>query len=134
TIATVQARNTNTISNYKYTDRQPLSGDNYYRIAAVDNDGTKQYSEIAFIQTNQETFNIVLYPNPSSEGFTLQLPTSASMDFSIKILSSDGALVEEKKIEKGEDSAIIGNKLSAGIYFVQVSSNTETKIIKAVKY
>lgn len=134
TIATVKAGNTNTISTYAYTDRQPLSGGNYYRIAAVDNDGTEQYSEIIFVQTNQETFNIVLYPNPSSEGFTLQLPVSAVMDFAVKIFSSEGTLVEEKKIEKGEDSAIIGNKLNAGIYFVQVSSSTETKIIKAVKY
>jgi beta-glucanase (GH16 family) len=126
--------NSTTLNTYDFKDLRPLSGNNYYRIASVDKDGTVQYSEIILVNRNNEAVQIILSPNPSLENFELKLSELASADFIVKVFSSEGILVEEKLLEKNTGPVIIGEKLKAGIYFVKVEYGAETKMIKAVKY
>ncbi len=126
--------NATTLQEYTLTDFAPLSGGNYYRIAAVDFDGTVQYSELVYIEGRAQSLKISLAPNPSSEGFKLNLSVLASSDFSVKVLALDGSIVEETLLKMGTTSISIGEKLKAGVYVVQVSNSLETNVIKAVKY
>jgi len=54
--------NRNNQQQYSYEDAAPLSGSNYYRLAAVSADGSTAYSTIIAIDNNVNTVKI--YPNP----------------------------------------------------------------------
>ncbi|NJL77121.1 MAG: hypothetical protein HC892_21000 [Saprospiraceae bacterium] len=60
--------------NYKYYDQQPWLGVHYYRLKQLDNDGAFEYSNIVSVTTKAAaSFAFTLYPNPTKEGFTLEL-------------------------------------------------------------
>ncbi len=126
--------NSSVLSSYDFRDLMPLSGDGYYRIVSVDNDGTLQNSDIISVNRGGGNLEVELSPNPSIEGFNLKFFGEASKEIVVKIFSSEGSLVEEKQLEKNTSAITIGEHLEAGIYFVRVSNSIETKMIKAVKY
>ena len=46
TFAKLNAANKGNISNYSETDPSPVNGDNYYRVKAIDKNGSVRYTAI----------------------------------------------------------------------------------------
>ena len=65
--------NNYTANTFNYTDQMPLNGFNYYRIKAIYNDGTFNYSitKKILLETNLQNFKI--YPNPAKDEVSIQL-------------------------------------------------------------
>lgn len=63
--------NTQTETQYSYTDTNPLPGSSYYRIRQVDFDGTSSVSEIREIKRSKAIQQI--YPNPSNGLLQIQM-------------------------------------------------------------
>lgn len=56
---------TQEVQNYTYTDEEPFTGINYYRLKQIDYDGQFEYSKIVNInQKSSNTSTIQLFPNP----------------------------------------------------------------------
>jgi hypothetical protein len=55
---------------YTFNDVQPLHGDNYYRIKAVDKDGKITYSNTVLVNMVNDKIITVVYPNPCKRYIT----------------------------------------------------------------
>lgn len=75
--------------NYSWRDMAPVTGDSYYKLKMVDQDGTIVYSKIEIVTVRGLEVNqgIVVYPNPSYNGVIYVTGTSGSK---MQIFSSLG--------------------------------------------
>ncbi len=68
----------------------------------------------------------VVYPNPSTSRFNLQVPGK----FKFTIADQLGKEVEKGQ---GEDKIEVGNNLTPGVYFITIQSNDKVETFKAIK-
>ncbi|MCW3107819.1 MAG: C-terminal target protein [Segetibacter sp.] len=64
--------NNNNAQSYNSFDKNPVKGNNFYRIKAVENSGKINYSQIVNVKLTSSKGNIVAFPNPVS-GNTINL-------------------------------------------------------------
>jgi PKD repeat protein len=97
-------------------------GEDTYSYAQLDNlcfDGTPVTATNNPIQKR----SIRLYPNPTPDLFTLELPAPATPDMHIRIIGLTGQTMLEKAAETGVARQLLdAGNLPAGLYFVQVWS------------
>ena len=60
--------------NYELIHKRPVRGINYYKLKTIEIDGTKSYSHIVEITIKNDLGGIILFPNPTYDKITLQLP------------------------------------------------------------
>lgn len=119
-VAIEGAGNTNSTSHYSWTDKNPLSGDSYYRIKQTDYDGRKDYSDIKSL--NIAANKIELYPNPTSD--LLNIKSENTIDKSeIMVLNSFGQNVTTH-ITIRNSNQIDVSLLPTGFYAIIVNGNS----------
>lgn len=82
------------------------------------------------IETLSSSENVFVYPNPFNQSFTIELNNSNFNKLSIQ--NALGQLIEVRLIE-GEKIEIDAADFRSGIYFIQLESATDSKVIKLVK-
>jgi len=118
TIGTLPAKGNGTQKvNYTFNDMQPLHGNNYYRIKAVDKDGKATYSNIVLINMSNERTVTAVYPNPAKD--VLHIQTNGGGTF--VLTDQSGKIVLTKTIHGNE--VINVTAISSGLYFLK---NIET--------
>jgi hypothetical protein len=85
--------------NYRFNDKRPLQGINYYRVRSVDIDGAYTYSNIATVNI-KEAANIIscLYPNPGNGNITLQLQGAVDGNVFMQVLDQYGRTILTKQL------------------------------------
>jgi hypothetical protein len=135
TIGKVQgAGNSTTQLNYSYTDSDPLQSVGYYRLQAINMDGT--VADNAVITVNFETTRTVeIFPNPVTGGtLNARLNFYPEEGGQIAVWDSNGSIILQKALTSTECAytfELIPN-MGKGLYFVVVSTTGEklkTKII-----
>lgn len=92
-----------TARRYTYTDYQPLSGSNYYRLKQIDNDGRFEYSTIEHVLfKGKEDDMLQVYPNPSSGQFTVDVHNPDNSEAQIRLFDITGKLIWENNFAAGE--------------------------------
>lgn len=92
---------------YNHQDLNPLSGDNYYRIKAVDKDGKWQYSSIVKVSDVKTSANLSIYPNPVvGKRISLQLNQFNKGTYQMQILTIAGQVMHNSQIEVSTTSMI----------------------------
>lgn len=81
------------LQDYSYLHRNPSSGNNYYRLAHYDLDGTLSYSDISSVFVGKE-HDINIYPNPVNDIFTISSRGETNIDL-VEIYDMQGSLVEQ---------------------------------------
>ena len=127
-INTVKPSNTIAGNKYQITDVAPVKGNNYYRVLAVDKDGTLHYSPTAVVNFNQKiSIEWKLYPVPAAAALTLRVTNAdngiygfAITDLQGKILLQNGLNINSTLFSKTLDVS----GLSKGIYFSRLADNT----------
>jgi len=114
------AGNSSIATNYKFYDKKPSVGKNYYRVIQVDFDGDLQYSNVAAAQF--KTNDIVVYPNPVYE----ELIVYSSEEQDVVIYNQVGQKVKQSVL-KGSTTKIDISGLSKGVYYLKFRE--EVKII-----
>lgn len=126
-------------ANFSFVD-QTLSDQRfenvYYRIHALDLDGTSRYSEVRRL-VPEGAIGMALSPNPFSQTLELRVQLADPAPISVSIYNPLGQLVfEEESI--GETGTNLVNLSEAGletsgIWFVHVRAGGESRVFRAVR-
>lgn len=122
------AGNSTTEQNYNYTDRLPLTGNNYYRLQTINTDGSADYSAIVLVRFGKEK-ELQLYPNPAYDRVTISNTQGAG---TIRVTDLAGKLVLQQAVS-GNSIVLDITSLKAGSYIVQFETITEKYTGKLVK-
>ncbi len=109
---------------YTYNHKNPGPGYNYYRLKAVDFDGSYEYSDIRTLKfEGVYPKDVLLYPNPTTADINILLPKSSETDLSIEIYSIHGVSIGKYTFEKGfRHSGIDISNFRKGQYFLKIGS------------
>ena len=119
------AGTTQTVKHYKFNDKNPFDGFNYYRLKQTDFDGRFEYSTIESIWLNKNTpSSLSVFPNPFKNQITIE--TDAEEVF---IFDALGRLVKDIDLEKLNALSIDLGNLSSGVYFVK-GGNGVVRVVK----
>ena len=81
-------------TNYNFIDNAPNNGANLYRVIALDNNGTRQYSSIVRINAGNIKGGLNVYPNPVKGGqVNVELSGINKGEYRANVYSMAGALV-----------------------------------------
>ncbi len=112
-------------NNYSFNHTRFIQGNNHYRIAEKDLDGTIQYSKVIVVNTGSEE-SLRVYPNPATGGtLTIQMPAAGF----IQVFNASGTLVVKKQLEAGTQQINIST-LSKGIYFIKAGNASSRVVVK----
>jgi hypothetical protein len=119
----------NTVSNYLYTDKQLVNGINYYRLKMVGNDGHFKYSPVRSVNDTLSASSVRLYPNPLVTG-TLSVVTSVNCR-QIRVTDVSGRLVQAIDAHGFFNTLFLGY-LAKGVYFVNVLTDSGSTVQKVL--
>jgi hypothetical protein len=118
------AGNTDVVKRYQFTDSDPQTGLNYYRLKMIDRDASFTYSKVAVVKFNPE-FDLVISPNPARDRVTI---TGKSLNGRtiLEIFSASGQRVFRKQFANApqfrEDLDIQG--FASGLYRVRITNGS----------
>ena len=115
--------NTTTASHYSAADVNPASGNNYYRLKMVDNDGRITYSPIRLVNFTAAN-GISLYPNPTTEILQIKHGLKASQ-LLVTITDNLGKTILQQTLSNTPVLILGVKNLSAGSYTVSVKSDLQ---------
>jgi hypothetical protein len=80
-----------------------------------------------------DNFNVIAYPNPSSDVFTLEVQSSGKgkVTTGVQVYDMTGRLIEQRQVES--NSVEIGNNYPTGVYNVIVNQAENTKTLRVIK-
>ncbi len=133
TLDVIKAKgNSNALVSYSYTDHNVFTtpyAHVYYRLNAIDNDGSYTYSGVVhlFNQPKQKAAQFIVYPNPFADKFTLTIKSIKNDKVAVTLTDITGKEIYSVSQVCSEDSdeLIINNlrQVKTGIYFVSVEVN-----------
>jgi hypothetical protein len=124
------AGNSSVAHSYSLVDKQPLTGENYYRLKTINIDGTFSYSSIESI--DYATKGISVYPNPAHDQIIIE--HLAGNHASILITDLLGRIITRTNIAKGNTTTIINiSFLNKGQYFLEYVDENYNVITKLNK-
>lgn len=122
-----------TTLDYKTVDLEPLEGRSYYRLQAIDLDGTFSYSDIESVLF--ESKEVQVYPNPTSQdqGFYVELNLDRAQPVTLTMFDQRGKVVLNRReaIDQHGLVRLPTDNLTPGIYFLVVKS-TAGRFMKKV--
>ena len=125
---------------YSLLDKNPVTGQNLYRLKQVDFDNAITYSNVVPVMyDNTSNYlnaknKINVYPNPASSLINLSVPDNSSADnFNIRIMNSSGILVKQVASSPNEWKGNISNLLT-GTYVIEVINNKDKSVVGQAKF
>ena len=116
-------------TDYTFTDKQMLSGNNYYRLRQVDMDGVSKYSKIISLYNANKAAatakkSMQLYPNPAVSVVNYTLNSTAAARATVQVYNMAGVLVltQQQDLYAGvNQQALPIANLKNGNYFLKVN-------------
>ena len=118
--------------NYQYTDKNPNSGDNYYRLVQIDTDGTRTQSEIIVAKCRDnkpDDMQVEAYPNPFNDELTISLYNFDGQNTAIEIFDMLGKTIATKTIANPGnyyETTLNLDGFPKSAYSVRISANGTT--------
>ncbi len=126
------------ISNYSFTDHQPVKGFNYYRLKMVDADNRFRFTPSRVLQFDEIITDFInCYPNPTNGLVNIVVSEQWRNAYTVINVSTEiGAVVLQLKLAPGFNSPVQLNLngMSKGIYFIHLRSGMLNKIARIVVY
>jgi hypothetical protein len=125
------AGSASSISNYQFTDPDPIRGTVYYRLQQYDFDGRSEFSKT--ISLNMEDVSFTVAPNPFNSETGLTVIKSPDEKIQIKIMDITGKTVFECHEFNSVETLQIGENFQPGMYFINVVSRNKIFTGKLIK-
>ena len=116
TIKNVTAKANSVLADYNYTDEQPFTGWNYYRLRAKDHQNNTQTSSIIKVWMGRGAI-VSLFPNPASEKIVINLSEPSSIN-QIQLVNTAGQVLQQLNTIQFLNEINI-SELQAGIYYIR---------------
>lgn len=115
------------LSRYNFTDRQlPAASVVYYRLKMIDIDGKFHYSSNAIVRINNNISDIVIYPNPTSQGININLTERLLAGSQLMVFDASGRKVKEQAVRANEVNINVDVKqLTQGKYFIRINNPSQ---------
>ena len=135
TIATVDAAgNSNVLNSYDVLDTNASAGVTYYRLTEIDvNGGETQYNTISVERNNDVRTTITIAPVPVQNVLNIQLNNQNPIDAQIQLFDVSGKLVRVITVDNTSSVSVNVEELTAGTYFVVLTSEAESTTTRFVK-
>ena len=135
TIATTKAINA---SSYTVQDNHlpNISGTLFYRIKALENDGSIKYSNTASLQLTIDNYQLTIVPNPVQNKLTVTLWGATNEIYKVRIITIAGVEVVSKTgvSANGNTLALDASSLASGVYMLELTDeNGNKQLAKFVK-
>jgi hypothetical protein len=134
------AGNSALVINYNYNDANAFANNNtlYYRLKQVDLNGKLTYSNIVKVSSYmQKSSSIAAFPNPFTRDYTIALELQNNADVTMVMTDIQGKVVAAETVPavKGSNNLTLTNiaDLQSGVYFLKVTVEGETQILKVIK-
>jgi len=132
--------NSNIASTYYFADENIASQMvYYYRLLAVDKDGSRQFAcntvKVSAEEDREKIFGFI-YPNPVKSELNVQLNRSYTGSVGMQVISTTGQLLQSRSISlQGADTRIRINtsNLATGIYILRLQTVDGIKTIRFTK-
>jgi Secretion system C-terminal sorting domain len=129
TLGVVGALNTTGPNDYSYTDANPMTGNNQYRIAEQDLDGKLMYTGIRIVPFNNGgDLTATLYPVPARTVLTVITHSPVADQVVLRISDMQGKVVriQEVQLSKGDMTLapIDLRTLAAGTYTIEIKGTS----------
>lgn len=85
-------------THYRFDDKRPLNGTNYYRLRMVDTDGKTGYSNVVTAEFRPGSIPLQLFPNPANESINASFVLGREGALRWRILDMSGRLVQEANL------------------------------------
>ena len=122
-----------TVQTYNFTDISPLAGINYYRLAIVDKDNSKDYSNIVFIKPGADNSLTIVNAKLSffSKSIAVTVTAKENQKALLNVIDNTGRVLfnEAVMLQKGTnflDRSI--NPAAQGIYYVRLQTAGEATV------
>jgi Secretion system C-terminal sorting domain len=102
---------------YSLMHTSPVAGANYYRLKLMSMDGSFDYSQIERVDFDGPPIAFVVFPNPSSGIFHVQIKGNSNAE--VKVSNSIGELVFSQTMT-GEEMVVDLSEIASGTYWVTV--------------
>ncbi|WP_299820629.1 T9SS type A sorting domain-containing protein [uncultured Pontibacter sp.] len=128
------AGNSNSRINYTYLDATAPMGTVYYRLKQVDFDGKSDYSKMVAVEVQKQAeASIMLYPNPAADVANLDLTTMPAGTCTVRVISMNGRVVQQFKVQAGAVNQLDVATLATGKYVLQVQGAQHYQVISFIK-
>ncbi len=117
--------NSDLLQQYSFTDQQLRTGNNFYRLKIIDNDGSFSYSPVKKIYYSNQG-GISLYPSATTGALFLEVNTNVREQAAIHIYDQQGRLLSRQTVQLANGFSKISlsvDALPAGAYRLQLISN-----------
>lgn len=117
---------------YQFTDLQPLTGNNYYRLRQVSKNNLINYSNTAIIPFVLSDWSLHAYPNPVRNIVNLKIYTSQKEQYVLRLVNMLGqtVLVQSITAEQGYNDFTINMSLLRKGMYVLLVHNQAIKLLK----
>ena len=132
TIASAKLNNSGSV-NYQWLDVNAFAGNNYYRIKSIDINKAIQYSNIVKVVMGKGISQIMVYPNPVSDGnINLQFINQPKGMYVIRLINKSGQVIMIKQIEHAEGSSAetlqMDKTLAHGTYLLETTKPDKSQV------
>lgn len=136
-VGQVQGAGTTTaISNYTFTDTNPLKGLSYYRLKQTDFDGQYAYSQIESVRfgdSEADDLQLSIFPNPADQFTNVIVVLPEDEPAKLTLTDAAGRIIITRTVNYGEPVLEFTlNELKAGIYFINITTESASKTSRLV--
>ena len=137
TISTDANQSLSGTNNYQFIDRNPINGNNYYRLSIIDNDGNQNYSSVQYLSfSNTTRLSVHCFPNPTIDYINVTNGGQAGI-YAYSLFTIDGKRVQEGNINlaDGGNEQLNVKTAPKGILLLELQNEQDhsTTTIKIVK-
>ncbi len=116
-IGTVTAFNSSNKNYYSFTDMQPFTGLNFYRLKMMDKDAGFRYSPVRKINFNNAGDDITVYPNPVINS-KLFIASSGNLNRAV-LFDAAGKTIKTWKLQ-GRNNTLDAAGIAKGVYQLRI--------------
>jgi hypothetical protein len=127
------AGTTSSIRQYRFYDRAPVEGANYYRLKQKDRDGRFDYSQVILIRRSG-LITVTIFPNPAKRELQIRLNGPADNGpVKTDIIDMQGRILVTHQQTRDNVITMPVASLPAGLYLIRITWNNKTSTYRFIR-